>query len=126
MSDRNTERHSSVAVRGLAQVITLPSPRPGFIGEGHTAIHVIDVRDFAHNDPFIILADDRIDLPPGRRAGGPHLPEGHRTGRTSLMRLFVTPASPWVRRVRVMILELGIEDRFEFIQTRWPHSWGNA
>jgi redox-sensitive bicupin YhaK (pirin superfamily) len=33
---------------------------------------VIDVRDFAHNDPFIILADDRIDLPPGRRAGGPH------------------------------------------------------
>lgn len=22
------------------------------------------------------------------------------------------------------ILELGIEDRFEFVQTRWPHSWG--
>jgi glutathione S-transferase len=40
------------------------------------------------------------------------------------MRLYVTPASPWVRRVRVAILELGIEDRFEFIQTRWPHSWG--
>ena len=40
------------------------------------------------------------------------------------MRLYVTPASPWVRRVRVTILELGIEDRFEFIQTRWPHSWG--
>lgn len=40
------------------------------------------------------------------------------------MRLYVTPASPWVRRVRVAILELGIEDRFEFVQTRWPHSWG--
>ena len=40
------------------------------------------------------------------------------------MRLYVTPASPWVRRVRVTILELGIEDRFEFVQTRWPHSWG--
>jgi glutathione S-transferase len=40
------------------------------------------------------------------------------------MRLYVTVASPWVRRVRVTILELGIEDRFEFIQTRWPHSWG--
>jgi glutathione S-transferase len=40
------------------------------------------------------------------------------------MRLYVTPASPWVRRVRVMILELGIEDRFEFVQTRWPHAWG--
>ncbi len=40
------------------------------------------------------------------------------------MRLYVTPASPWVRRVRVCILELGIEDRFEFVQTRWPHAWG--
>jgi glutathione S-transferase len=29
-----------------------------------------------------------------------------------------------VRRVRVAILELGIEDRFEFVQTKWPHSWG--
>ena len=40
------------------------------------------------------------------------------------MRLYVTPASPWVRRVRVTILELRIEDRFEFVQTKWPHSWG--
>ncbi|MCW5735883.1 MAG: glutathione S-transferase family protein [Enhydrobacter sp.] len=40
------------------------------------------------------------------------------------MRLYVTPASPWVRRVRVAILELGIADRFEFVQTKWPHSWG--
>ena len=40
------------------------------------------------------------------------------------MRLYVTPASPWVRRVRVCILELGIADRFEYVQTRWPHSWG--
>jgi glutathione S-transferase len=40
------------------------------------------------------------------------------------VRLYVTPASPWVRRVRVTILELGIENRFEFVQTRWPHAWG--
>src|SRR5262249_55020473 len=40
------------------------------------------------------------------------------------MRLYVTPASPWVRRVRGTILELGVEDRFEFVQTRWPHPWG--
>jgi glutathione S-transferase len=40
------------------------------------------------------------------------------------MRLYVTVASPWVRRVRVTILELGIEDRFEFLQTKWPHRWG--
>ena len=39
------------------------------------------------------------------------------------MRLYVTPASPWVRRVRVAILELGIENRFEFVQTRWSHKW---
>ena len=39
------------------------------------------------------------------------------------MRLYVTPASPWVRRVRVAILELGIEDRFEFVQTKWSHDW---
>jgi glutathione S-transferase len=24
----------------------------------------------------------------------------------------------------VSILELGLRDRFEFVQTRWPHSWG--
>jgi hypothetical protein len=29
-------------------------------------------REFARTDPFIMLADDRIDLPPGTRAGGPH------------------------------------------------------
>src|SRR5262245_39642115 len=58
--------------RGLSRVITLPPPSPGFIGDGHTAIHVIDAREFALNDPFILLADDFIDLPRGRRAGGPH------------------------------------------------------
>ncbi len=41
-----------------------------------------------------------------------------------MMRLYVTPASPWVRRVRVCILELGIEEKFEFVQTKWPHAWG--
>ena len=39
------------------------------------------------------------------------------------MRLYVTPASPWVRRVVVSILELGIRDRFEFVRTTWPHTW---
>ena len=58
--------------RGLSRVVTLPPPSPGFIGDGHTAIHVINAREFAQNDPFILLADDFIDLPRGRRAGGPH------------------------------------------------------
>jgi len=60
------------AARGLGRVITLPPPGPGFIGEGHTAIHVINAREFEQHDPFILLADDRLDLPRGRRAGGPH------------------------------------------------------
>jgi len=40
------------------------------------------------------------------------------------MRLYVTPASPWVRRVRICIDELGLGDRFEYVQTKWPHAWG--
>jgi glutathione S-transferase len=41
-----------------------------------------------------------------------------------MMKLFITPASSFVRKCRVTIKELGIEDRFEMIQTRWPHTWG--
>jgi glutathione S-transferase len=39
------------------------------------------------------------------------------------VRLYVTPASPWVRRVRVSILELAMEDRFDFVRTKWSHKW---
>ena len=35
------------AVRGPADAITLPVPGPGFIGEGHTAVHVMEGREFA-------------------------------------------------------------------------------
>ena len=63
---------TSSAVRGLGRVVTLPPPEPGFIGDGHTAVHVIHAREFTHNDPFILLADDRVDLPRGQAAGGPH------------------------------------------------------
>ena len=59
-------------IRGLADVVTLPAPSRGFIGEGHTAVHVMQGRTFAQTDPFIMLADDRVDLAPGQRAGGPH------------------------------------------------------
>jgi glutathione S-transferase len=41
----------------------------------------------------------------------------------SSMRLFTTPASPWVRRCVVSIIELGLEQRVERIPTRWPHTW---
>jgi quercetin 2,3-dioxygenase len=60
------------AERKLARIVTLQPPSPGFIGEGHTAVHVVGGEDFVQTDPFIMLADDRIDIAPGRRAGGPH------------------------------------------------------
>ena len=63
---------TTLPVRTLARVVTLPPPAPGFIGAGHVAVHVIDGRDFTQKDPFIMLADDRADLPPGRKAGGAH------------------------------------------------------
>jgi redox-sensitive bicupin YhaK (pirin superfamily) len=53
-------------------VVTLPPSSPGFIGNGHTAVHVIGPQDFSHNDPFILLADDRLDLARGRQAGAAH------------------------------------------------------
>jgi quercetin 2,3-dioxygenase len=59
-------------------IVTAP-PSPGFIGEGHTAVTVVDAKDFARNDPFIVLMDDRIDLEPGREAGGAHPHGGFET-----------------------------------------------
>ncbi|MEP6509056.1 MAG: pirin-like C-terminal cupin domain-containing protein [Gemmatimonadales bacterium] len=65
--------------RGIGRVVTLLPPAPGFIGEGHTAVTVVDPNDFAGNDPFIALMDDRIDLAPGKPAGGAHPHGGFET-----------------------------------------------
>ena len=65
--------------RGIERVVTTPPPAPGFIGEGHTAVSVVDPREFARNDPFIVLMDDRIDLEPDRPAGGAHPHGGFET-----------------------------------------------
>lgn len=65
--------------RGIARVVTLPPPAPGFIGEGHTAVTVVDPHDFERSDPFIALMDDRIDLDPGKPAGGAHPHGGFET-----------------------------------------------
>jgi redox-sensitive bicupin YhaK (pirin superfamily) len=68
-----------MAEREIGRVVTTAPPSPGFIGEGHTAVTVVDPNDFARNDPFIALMDDRIDLPPGREAGGAHPHGGFET-----------------------------------------------
>ena len=72
MPETRNASSATVVERGVGRVVTTPPPAPGFIGEGHTAVPVIDPRDFLHNDPFIVLMDDRIDLPPGSSAGGAH------------------------------------------------------
>jgi quercetin 2,3-dioxygenase len=80
MSDNSGIRPgATVAERGIARVVTTPPPAPGFIGEGHTAVPVVEPNDFERTDPFILLMDDRLDLPPGRRAGGPHPHAGFET-----------------------------------------------
>lgn len=60
------------STRDIARVVQTPPPAPGFIGDGHTAVPVVDPAEFARNDPFIVLMDDRIELAPGRRAGEAH------------------------------------------------------
>jgi redox-sensitive bicupin YhaK (pirin superfamily) len=42
-------------------------------------VPVLDPHDFRNNDPFIVLMDDRLDLEPGRTAGGPHPHGGFET-----------------------------------------------
>lgn len=65
--------------RGIGRVVTTAPPSPGFMGDGHTAVNVVDPNEFSRNDPFILLMDDRIDLEPGRAAGGPHPHGGFET-----------------------------------------------
>jgi redox-sensitive bicupin YhaK (pirin superfamily) len=65
--------------RGIGRVVTTAPPSPGFIGDGHTAVSVVNPNEFVRNDPFIVLMDDRIDLEPGREAGGAHPHGGFET-----------------------------------------------
>ena len=39
------------------------------------------------------------------------------------MKLYWTPASPFVRKVMVTAHELGLSDRIEIVKTIWPHQW---
>ncbi len=57
--------------RGIGRVVTTAAPSRGFIGEGHTAVSVVDPKEFVRNDPFILLMDDRIDLEVGRERHAP-------------------------------------------------------
>jgi glutathione S-transferase len=39
------------------------------------------------------------------------------------MRLFWTPASPFVRKVMAVVHEAGLSEQVEIIPTVWPHEW---
>jgi glutathione S-transferase len=39
------------------------------------------------------------------------------------VKLFWTPASPFVRKVMVAAIELGLDSRIEIHPTYWPHEW---
>lgn len=64
--------------RRLARIVTVPPLEPGFVGPGHLAAHVLSAEDFALNDPFIMLADDHLDIG-DRPVGGPHPHAGFET-----------------------------------------------
>lgn len=70
MSEHTVE--STVVLRGVGRVVTPPPEAPGFMGEGHTAVPVVEPNDFARTDPFILLMDDRVNLPAASQAGGAH------------------------------------------------------
>ena len=56
-----------------------PKPRPGFLGQGHIAVPIIDGSHFEQTDPFILLMDDQLDLPGHGSVGGAHPHAGFET-----------------------------------------------
>jgi redox-sensitive bicupin YhaK (pirin superfamily) len=58
--------------RTISRKDTTPPPEPGFIGEGHTAVEVVRPTELAASDPFVLLMDDRLEIPKRRLIGGAH------------------------------------------------------
>ena len=59
-------------MRSITRVVTTPPASPGFIGDGHTAVEVVAPDALDTSDPFVLLMDDRLDIPHRRQIGGPH------------------------------------------------------
>jgi quercetin 2,3-dioxygenase len=58
--------------RTISRKDVTPPPEPGFIGEGHTAVEVVRPTALSSSDPFVLLMDDRLDIPKRRQIGGAH------------------------------------------------------
>jgi redox-sensitive bicupin YhaK (pirin superfamily) len=64
--------------RRLDRVITVPPLAPGFVGPGHLAAMVVSPDEFTRQDPFIMMADDHLDIG-DRPVGGAHPHAGFET-----------------------------------------------
>ena len=64
--------------RRIARTVNTPPLAPGFVGAGHLMTPVLSIDDYAQNDPFIMLADDHLDLG-DRPVGGAHPHAGFET-----------------------------------------------
>ena len=64
--------------RNIERIATVPLPAQGFVGPGHLAALVVSPEDFILNDPFILLADDHLDIG-DRPVGVPHPHAGFET-----------------------------------------------
>ncbi|MQA31165.1 MAG: pirin family protein [Luteitalea sp.] len=70
-------KHMSIQ-RRIARTVNTPALTQGFIGPGHLMTPVLSIDDYVLNDPFIMLADDHLDL--GERpVGGAHPHAGFET-----------------------------------------------
>lgn len=76
---QTSNQDQNTLARRIARVVTLQPPATGFMGEGHTAVLVVDSARFQEQDPFILLADDRMELPEGALAGEAHPHAGFET-----------------------------------------------
>jgi redox-sensitive bicupin YhaK (pirin superfamily) len=61
-----------MAPRSISRIDTPAPAAPGFIGQGHTAVEVVQPTALATSDPFVLLMDDRLDLGERRQIGGAH------------------------------------------------------
>jgi redox-sensitive bicupin YhaK (pirin superfamily) len=62
--------------RSLSRVVQLPPPARGQFGPDHTVVEVLRPEQWAEQDPFILLMDDRLN---GRLQAGPHPHAGFET-----------------------------------------------
>ena len=72
MESTGTTGSASSTGRRLSSTTTTPPPGPGFIGAGHTAVEVLAPTALGASDPFVLLMDDRLDIPQRRQIGGAH------------------------------------------------------